>query len=727
MKGWILDVYPDLNKGKMVIWFKTERQCYKVLEEYDTPFYVRTAERRYSEIEKVYRDLGFKTENVTRKLDICSDKEKEVLKISPGKVFDPRATADALNFFNGHKGMEFYDMDIPMDIRFLTEKNIMPWAYVDKNDEWTALDTPECVHYSLPNIKISHLQIESDGKGLSSKDDVLKAVILDNEKITGGEVHILKELDRQIHRRDPDVIITSGGDAFVIPYLYHRAELNSVKLVLGREPSNFCTKRGSSYHSYGRVLYRPPSYNLKGRIHIDSKSSFMYNSGGLDGLVEISRLSKIPLQRLSRRSPGTSIDSMEMVHVMERGYLIPWKRNFTERFKTVSELIVSDRGGHIFEPKVGIHEDVLKFDFASMYPSIIDRYNLSPETLDHGGTHEDSVPGLNYGVCRDIRGIIPAVVAPVIKRRQYYKHISSGNDKFKRRADCLKWLLVTCFGYTGYKKARFGSIEVHESITAYGREILLEAADIAQKMKYEVVHGIVDSLWLRGDKNSILEFMERVNERTGIELEWEGRYSWLVFPSSKTDPGVGVPNRYFGKLEGKIEVRGIHLRRHDTPTFFKEIQKSMLDLMGAADTVEELIECVPDCLNVVKQGWKELMHGDVHSSKLMFTKTVGKDAAGYKHMTEMKAALLRYRDMGVSIHPGQRIRYVVTGKTGTSKVGVEGERIENYDKRYYSDHLFRTAGELLEPLGYDEEAVKRITETQALPLDSPLTTPEAMR
>ena len=32
-------------------------------------------------------------------------------------------------------------------------------------------------------------------------------------------------------------------------------------------------------------------------------------------------------------------------------------------------------------------------------------------------------------------------------------------DKWDKRQNVLKWLLVTCFGYTGYRNARFGRIE----------------------------------------------------------------------------------------------------------------------------------------------------------------------------------------------------------------------------------------------------------------------------
>src|SRR2546427_4808518 len=44
----------------------------------------------------------------------------------------------------------------------------------------------------------------------------------------------------------------------------------------------------------------------------------------------------------------------------------------------------------------------------------------------------------------------------------------------------LKWLLVCCFGYTGYKIARFGKIEAHEAINAVARETLLVAKETAE-------------------------------------------------------------------------------------------------------------------------------------------------------------------------------------------------------------------------------------------------------
>ena len=60
-----------------------------------------------------------------------------------------------------------------------------------------------------------------------------------------------------------------------------------------------------------------------------------------------------------------------------------------------------------------------------------------------------------------------------------------------------KWILLVCFGYTGYRNARFGRIECYESITAFSRDILLIAKETVEQAGYKVLHGIIDSLWIK--------------------------------------------------------------------------------------------------------------------------------------------------------------------------------------------------------------------------------------
>ena len=69
-------------------------------------------------------------------------------------------------------------------------------------------------------------------------------------------------------------------------------------------------------------------------------------------------------------------------------------------------------------------------------------------------------------------------------------------------------------------------------------------------MGFEVLHGIVDCLWVTGEP--ISAFKEAVERETGILTEVD-TYDWIAFlPMSD---GTGAYNRYFGRLNtGKIEL-----------------------------------------------------------------------------------------------------------------------------------------------------------------------------
>src|SRR5437867_11686390 len=93
-------------------------------------------------------------------------------------------------------------------------------------------------------------------------------------------------------------------------------------------------------------------------------------------------------------------------------------------------------------------------------------------------------------------------------------------DSYTGRDTILKWTLVTSFGYQGYKNARFGRIECHEAINAYARNILVRTMEIAESHGYEVVHGIVDSVWLlpNKDKNPIEKVSENIVASNGLPI-----------------------------------------------------------------------------------------------------------------------------------------------------------------------------------------------------------------
>src|SRR3970282_836941 len=97
---------------------------------------------------------------------------------------------------------------------------------------------------------------------------------------------------------------------------------------------------------------------------------------------ELARLTKLPLQYMARTSTGTGITSMQLDLAHCQRILIPWQKREPEDFKTADLLLRTDRGGLVFKPVLGFHENVGELDFASMFPSIMARFNVSPETVN---------------------------------------------------------------------------------------------------------------------------------------------------------------------------------------------------------------------------------------------------------------------------------------------------------------------------------------------------------
>ena len=86
---------------------------------------------------------------------------------------------------------------------------------------------------------------------------------------------------------------------------------------------------------------------------------------------------------------------------------------------------------------------------------------------------------------------------------------------------------------------------------------VLGDSSIAEDMGFEVLHGIVDCLWVKGEP--ISSYKEAVERETGILTEVDS-YDWITFLPMAD--GSGAYNRYFGRLTtGKMKVRGWQLGR----------------------------------------------------------------------------------------------------------------------------------------------------------------------
>jgi DNA polymerase I len=219
---------------------------------------------------------------------------------------------------------------------------------------------------------------------------------------------------------------------------------------------------------------------------------------------------------------------------------------------------------------------------------------VSPERICcecHAG--REDVPGLGYSIC-DERGYLPEVLGPLIDDRDGFKaQLADADDPNRRqalegKASAIKWILVSCFGYQGFSNAKFGRIECHEAINAFARELLLETKDVLEAHGWEIVHGIVDSVWVRPmverEQTPLEDVAEEISELTAVRLEYEARYDWIAFVPLR-DSEAGALTKYFGKVtEGgaggdggsgdEYKYRGIEVRQRSTPAFVRRRKRT---------------------------------------------------------------------------------------------------------------------------------------------------------
>ncbi len=621
--------------------------------------------------------------------------------------------------------------DIPLPQLFFIQSRLFPLCRLVASlneqgqlQEFQILDSPEDVDYGYPPLRVLELQVEGENYNPAHGRRSSLLARFDGHEMVFEEEAIVDEINRLLKVYDPHLVLTEWGDSFLIPRLAELAQRQKKRLGWDRDPQGHLKGlRGRSYFTYGKVVYVAPEVVFRGRWHIDRVNSFIVHESGLEGLFELARLSKIPIQRIARVSTGTCISAMQLEVALRENCLIPYRKHQAEEFKTAEELLVIDKGGLTYQPVLGVHENVAELDFASMYPTIMTRFNLSPETLNCPCCPEaPRVPEAGYRICRKRLGLIPKTLRTVLSKRiQYKQQKKHGPDPVSRgiadRKQCaLKWLLVTCFGYLGYKNARFGKIEAHESTTAIGREMLLQAKEYVEARGFHLIHALTDSLWVQKPGTTVDDYerlAQELTDVTTIPISFEGLFRWINFVPSRRNPEKPVPNRYFGVYEnGELKLRGIEARRSDSPRFIQEVQRQMLGVLQRCWTIEECRQHIPAILEILEGALDQLKAGQVRFEDLVVNRRLSQDPLSYEKADVSAIASQQLLGQGIQLAPGERIQLVYLN--ARSRIPAEKVRAYSlldgncsYDVNKYSELLLKATEALLFHFGWTVDRIGR--------------------
>ncbi|MBK7258756.1 MAG: hypothetical protein IPI01_13360 [Ignavibacteriae bacterium] len=732
LTAWLFDLYPSADG--ITLWFvDAEGRKHRAYARFTPSLYLHLDVGHAGRIAGLLRAFPATVRPATKR-EIYSNTDWHVLEVTVGGTAHFKNVVRLLEQHLPH--YVFFNSDIPIAQLFLYDTGLFPLAFgmyeFDTDGRllsWQLQDTNDAMEYTFPPLTILTLKNRPDVVSPKFRKNLQLELSYDGSTYaleSSDPQDVLFSLERHLRRCDPDVILTEYGDAVLLPMLTRLAAEHQAPLSLNRDAgSGYITSHASSYFAYGKIVHKDGAFELAGRWHLDIENSFMMGEASLDGVTEIARLTQLPVQHQSRATIGTALSSMQLSWAYRHGYLIPAHKREPEDFKSADILLLADRGGLIFQPEMGYHEEVAEMDFVSMYPTIMVTHNVSPETVNCRCCKNSAVPELGYTICEKREGIVAATLRTVVRKRGIYKkekkRLKALKDPrwtlYDHRQTALKWMLVTCFGYLGYKNARFGRIEAHESVNAFSRDAILQAKEIAEGHGFHFIHAIVDCMWLKrpGATEADYEALAvEVSEKVGIDISLEGIYNWILYPPSKMDPRIPTANRYVGwYTNNEIKIRGIEIRRRDTPVFIKRVQGELLKILGEGKTVADLHGLLPAVLAKAKESLDLLRSGKADPLDLVVRRHLSQEADEYTNRSANAIVAQALAEAGVHLAPGESVEYIIIDATGKrhpekAKAVALYSLDDGYDIAKYTEMTLKAVETLLFPFGYDAETLKNM-------------------
>ncbi len=605
-----------------------------------------------------------------------------------------------------------------------------------------------------PIIMISY----ADSLGLKRvwtyKTDNLK---LDFLEILKDEKEVIEKFVDTIKEQNIDIITGYNTDNFDFPYLKERAEKFKIKLEFGIDESPVkLERRGMNLGA-----------RIRGRPHVDMfpicrqvfnlsryrlEDVFLEISGiekpdikvgELAGIwdsknpeelgklleysmsdaicalkiaisllplqYELSRITRDLIYESSRSASGQRVEALLVRKAYERNIIVPNKP---------SDRIAEERtrltyaGAYVMEPEKGIHDNIVLFDFRSLYPSIIISHNIDLSTIDCECCKKDHYKSpTGHYFCKKNKGFIPEVLNEIVmKRISVKKRMKEEKDHEKKKffdveQQALKILANSMYGYFGFARARWYSRECAESIAALGREYIHKTISEVGKSGFKAIYSDTDSVYItKPDENSkegILEsamkFQDKINKELpeGMELEYGGFYPRGIFITKK---------RYaLSDEKGKLVVKGLETRRRDWAEIAKETQEAVLNAILRDKNPEKAAE-------IVKKAVQDIKTGRVPLKELAINTQITRGMAEYvqagPHILAAKKAIKK----GYEFKQGDIITYIVTkngGSISDKSVIMDFVKEGDYDADYYiNNQVLPAVMRILEAVGYSEDELK---------------------
>ncbi|KAF7731899.1 DNA polymerase alpha catalytic subunit, partial [Apophysomyces ossiformis] len=333
-------------------------------------------------------------------------------------------------------------------------------------------------------------------------------------------------------------------------------------------------------------------------------------------------------------------------------------------------------GGLVLEPKRGLYgEYVLLLDFNSLYPSIIQEFNICFTTVNYceqeNNENENSVP-LVPGKSVPT-GVLPKLVKMFVdQRRKVKQRLLDPSLSNTERLQCeikqqaLKLTANSMYGCLGAAHSRFYAKSLAKLITSEGRRILQDTVDLAQDLGLNVIYGDTDSVMVFTQSGSLQQarlvaqqLQNEVNKRyTLLEIGVDAIFKRMLLLQKKKYAALAVKEKGNGELIETIETKGLDLVRRDWCDLSRDVSLDILKIILSERSAEGIVEEVHKILRTIAQ---QVRSNAIDLEKFVIIKQLTKNvneygnSRGHPHVEVAK----RMRQTGAGVKAGDTIPYII--------------------------------------------------------------------
>lgn len=467
-----------------------------------------------------------------------------------------------------------------------------------------------------------------------------------DQAVCSSEEDLLERFAAYIGKLDFDVLCGWYSNKFDLPYIIRRAQALNVDISamtrLGRQPDATKNKNGWFLRITGRQCfdfyeafkkyYAPKgqleAYGLKdviSNVAVMKGAAYSYHDYGGDVVelfqkedwetfLQYCRNDVIALKNIDdelklvdffegiRKVAGVKLEETLMnsrvveAIIMRDGIKPMPTKNYSDRGADTTF-----EGAIVMTPPIGIHNDVGVVDLASLYPTIMVGFDISPD-VDH---------------------VIAHAIRTIMNEREKLRAFNKTNaasDVSRNKEQVMKYLANSFYGVIGWPKFRLYNVEQAGQVTRIGRELNEYLQSLVAEFGYTALYGDTDSVFVGGvtSVENGIALQDKLNERlaqwskergssVNFELKIEKIYRRLLF-KQKTG-GEVAKKRYAGHLvwkdgevKNELSATGLETKRSDQSAITKGLLKNFLNKCLLEDNMEGAIRDIKDVIKQVRMG-----------------------------------------------------------------------------------------------------------------------------